>query len=109
MCAIFGTVGKAKIELIKEISNKQIYRGPDEQSFFVSKDNLISMGNNRLSVIDKKNGNQPMFSNNGRFVTIFNGCIYNFEEIGAALSVLICEFVILLFSYHFTNKVVFRS
>ncbi len=35
--------------------------------------------------------------------------IYNFEEIGAALSVLICEFVILLFSYHFTNKVVFRS
>ena len=81
MCAIFGTVGKANLELIKEISKKQIYRGPDEQSFFVSDDGLISMGNNRLSVIDKQNGKQPMFSNNKRFVTVFNGCIYNFKEI----------------------------
>ena len=49
--------------------------------FFVSEDNLVSIGNNRLSVIDKQNGKQPMFSNNKRFVTVFNGCIYNFKEI----------------------------
>ena len=81
MCAIFGTIGKVKLELIKEISKKQIYRGPDEQTFFVSKDNLVSIGNNRLSVIDKENGKQPMISSNKRFVTVFNGCIYNFKEI----------------------------
>jgi len=81
MCAIFGTIGKANLELIKEISKKQIYRGPDEQNFFVSDDNLVSIGNNRLSVIDKENGKQPMFSGNKRFVTVFNGCIYNFKEI----------------------------
>ena len=81
MCAIFGTIGKANLELIQEISKKQLYRGPDEQNFFVSEDNLVSIGNNRLSVIDKQNGKQPMFSNNKRFVTVFNGCIYNFKEI----------------------------
>ena len=81
MCAIFGIIGKANLNLIKEISQKQIFRGPDEQNFFVSKDNLVSLGNNRLSVIDKENGKQPMYSNNKRFVTVFNGCIYNFKEI----------------------------
>ena len=81
MCAIFGTVGIADLKLIKEISQKQIFRGPDEQNFYVSDDNLVCMGNNRLSVIDKQNGKQPMFSSNKRFVTVFNGCIYNFLEI----------------------------
>ena len=81
MCAIFGTIGKSNLDLLKEISRKQIFRGPDEQNFFVSKDNLVSFGNNRLSVIDKENGKQPMLSHKKRFVTVFNGCIYNFHEI----------------------------
>ena len=81
MCAIFGTAGVANLKLVKEISQKQIYRGPDEQNFYVSEDNLVCLGNNRLSVIDKKNGKQPMLSSNKRFVTVFNGCIYNFLEI----------------------------
>ena len=81
MCAIFGTIGKSNLDLLKEISRKQIFRGPDEQNFFVSKDNLVSFGNNRLSVIDKDNGKQPMYSFKKRFVTVFNGCIYNFHEI----------------------------
>ena len=86
MCAIFGTIGKANLELIQEISKKQIYRGPDEQNFFVSDDNLVSIGNNRLSVIDIQNGKQPMFSRNKRYITVFNGCIYNFKEIKKFLS-----------------------
>ena len=81
MCAIFGTVGKADIDLIKKISSTQIYRGPDEQNFFTSSNNLVSFGNNRLSVIDKENGKQPMVSNNKRYTAVFNGCIYNFKEI----------------------------
>ena len=81
MCAIFGTIGIANLELTKEMSRKQIYRGPDEQNFYVSEDNLVCLGNNRLSVIDKQNGKQPMFSSNKRFVGVFNGCVYNFLEI----------------------------
>ena len=41
MCAIFGTAGIANLKLIKEISQKLIFRGPDEQNFFVSDDNLV--------------------------------------------------------------------
>ena len=81
MCAIFGTIGVANLKLIKEISQKQIYRGPDEQDFYVSEDNLVCLGNNRLSVIDKEKGKQPMHSLNKRFIIVFNGCIYNFLEI----------------------------
>ena len=81
MCAIFGTAGLANIKLIKDISQNQIFRGPDEQNFFVSNDNLVCLGNNRLSVIDKQSGKQPMFSHDKRFVLVFNGCIYNFLEI----------------------------
>jgi len=81
MCAIFGSIGIANLKLIKEISQKQIYRGPDEQDFYASEDNLVCIGNNRLSVIDKEKGKQPMFSANKRFVIAFNGCIYNFLEI----------------------------
>ena len=81
MCAIFGTAGIANLNLIKEISKKQIFRGPDEQNFYVSDDNLVCLGNNRLSVIDKENGKQPMLSKDKRYVTVFNGCIYNFLEI----------------------------
>ena len=72
---------KSNLNLLKEISQKQIFRGPDRQSFYESPDNLVSMGNNRLSVIDQKNGNQPMYSNDKRHVVVFNGCIYNFNEI----------------------------
>ena len=81
MCAIFGTIGIADLDLVKKISKEQIYRGPDEQNFFVSDDNLVAIGNNRLSVIDEKNGKQPMLSSTNRFITAFNGCIYNFNEI----------------------------
>ena len=85
MCAIFGSIGTSNLNLIKKISEKQIYRGPDEQNFYVSDDNLVSMGNNRLSVIDKEKGKQPMFSSDKRFVVVFNGCIYNFLEIQSYL------------------------
>ena len=81
MCAIFGMIGRADNQLLNKISKIQIYRGPDEQGFFESDDKLTLIGNNRLAVIDKEKGNQPMKSANGRYVIVFNGCIYNFLEI----------------------------
>ena len=41
---------------------------------------------NRLSVIDKKFGTQPMFSNDKRYIVVFNGAIYNFNELKKFLS-----------------------
>ena len=85
MCAIFGIIGKSNLALIQNISNLQKFRGPDKQSFFDCEKGFLTMGNNRLSVIDAINGEQPMFSSDGRFVVVFNGCIYNFREIREAL------------------------
>ena len=81
MCAIFGIIGKTNLKLIEEISSLQKFRGPDKQSFFECDKGHVTMGNNRLSVIDAENGDQPMYSNDGRFVVVFNGCIFNFKEI----------------------------
>ena len=81
MCAIFGIIGKSDTGLLKKMSKCQLYRGPDDQTFFTNKKFKISFGMNRLAVIDKKKGNQPMFSHDGRHLLIFNGVIYNFLEI----------------------------
>ena len=78
---IFGIIGKSDTGLLKKMSKCQLYRGPDDQTFFTNKKFKISFGMNRLAVIDKKNGNQPMFSHDGRHLLIFNGAIYNFLEL----------------------------
>ena len=81
MCAIFGIIGKSDIGLLKKMSKCQIYRGPDTQSFYINKKNKISLGMNRLAVIDKKRGHQPMFSHDKRYLLVFNGTIYNFLDL----------------------------
>ena len=81
MCAIVGIIGEANHKTLKKMSICQLYRGPDTQKFFINKKHKISIGMNRLAVIDRKNGSQPMFSNSKRYLIVFNGAIYNFKEI----------------------------
>ena len=54
MCAIFGIIGKSDIRLLKKMSKCQIYRGPDHQAFYLNEKLKLSLGMNRLAVIDKK-------------------------------------------------------
>jgi len=81
MCAIFVIVGKSYPDLLKKISMTQVFRGPDAQGFYSSKEESFCFGNNRLEVIDKHGGKQPMFSEDKNVIVVFNGAIYNFEEI----------------------------
>lgn len=61
------------------------HRGPDGTGVFVA--DGISLGHNRLSILDVSAGaSQPMRSDGGRFVITFNGEIYNFAELKAELS-----------------------
>lgn len=61
------------------------HRGPNNKGVFV--ENNIGLGHVRLSIIDLSiSGNQPMFSNDERFVLIFNGEIYNYKKLKSLLS-----------------------
>ncbi len=83
MCGIFGFYqldDPANPERILESMGKALeHRGPDSNGYFL-KDNL-GFGIQRLKVIDLETGDQPIFSNNKRFVIVFNGEIYNYLEI----------------------------
>lgn len=57
-------------------------RGPDSSGVWVDKSLLITFAHRRLSIIDlNKRSDQPMKSNNDRFIIVFNGEIFNFLEL----------------------------
>jgi asparagine synthase (glutamine-hydrolysing) len=59
-------------------------RGPDDEGVFV--DNNVSLGHRRLSIIDlSAAGHQPMCNENGNIWIVYNGEIYNFQEIRGKL------------------------
>ena len=64
MCAIFGHSGFKDNNLINKMSLDQSFRGPDEFNYY--SDDNVSIGNNRLSIIDVENGNQPILSEDKR-------------------------------------------
>ena len=58
------------------------YGGPDDAGFYVDKQQGISLGHRRLSIIDLSNlGHQPMVSEDGNLCITYNGEVYNFKEI----------------------------
>ncbi|MCK4662436.1 MAG: asparagine synthase (glutamine-hydrolyzing) [Bacteroidales bacterium] len=84
MCGITGILEKqgSKVEesVIKQMTDIISHRGPDDEGIWC-KDN-IGLGHRRLSIIDlSQTGHQPMFSDDGRYVIVFNGEIYNFPEL----------------------------
>lgn len=79
MCSISGFNWKDEKKVVS-MSNTLVHRGPDASGVFV--DENVSLGHNRLSIIDlSANANQPMFDNENELVIVFNGEIYNFQEI----------------------------
>lgn len=79
MCAIVGFTWDNK-SLLKKMAEILAYRGPDGEGFYVDKD--ISLGHNRLSIIDlSEKANQPLFNEDGFLVLVCNGEIYNYNEL----------------------------
>lgn len=66
-------------EIIKKMSDTIIHRGPDSEGFFT--DGFVALGFRRLSIIDLEGGDQPIHSQDGRYVIVFNGEIYNYREL----------------------------
>lgn len=59
------------------------HRGPDQQGVYC-KDH-ISIGMRRLKIIALVNGQQPCYSNDGRYILVFNGEIYNYRTLRSEL------------------------
>ncbi len=79
MCGIVGGFGNEAWPVSQSLKVLK-HRGPDSEGFFIA-DNIF-LGHTRLSIQDlSENGSQPMYSNDKRYVIIFNGEIYNHWEI----------------------------
>ncbi len=63
---------------LAEMRNILRHRGPDESGIFVEKN--IGLGHRRLSIVDVKSGQQPMFSEDNSCVIVYNGEIYNHSD-----------------------------
>jgi asparagine synthase (glutamine-hydrolysing) len=60
-----------------------VHRGPDSEGLWT--DETVALGMRRLSIIDLKTGDQPVFSEDGSVIVMMNGELYNYREIRAEL------------------------
>jgi asparagine synthase (glutamine-hydrolysing) len=91
MCGFVGMVAlngaKAELRVVKRMSAVLHHRGPDAEGTYIS--GPVGLGFRRLSILDlSPSGHQPMFSEDGQTVLVFNGEIYNYLELRQELQAL---------------------
>jgi asparagine synthase (glutamine-hydrolysing) len=83
MCGIVGIMGSRKspahLAELQDMTQAIFHRGPDEDGFYLGAE--TGMGMRRLSIIDLKTGRQPISNEDGTVWVVFNGEIYNFQEL----------------------------
>lgn len=84
MCGIVGIFyfdreARGDHALLERMVQTLAHRGPDDRGTFI--DQQINLGMTRLSIIDVAGGHQPMFNEDKSKVIVFNGEIYNFQEL----------------------------
>lgn len=81
MCGIAGRVGDSagNRSVLKAMTDSILHRGPDEEGFFIEPG--VELGSRRLAIIDIAGGQQPFSDAEGFVKVVFNGEIYNFQEL----------------------------
>ncbi len=86
MCGLCGFTGEIidRDQVLENMTEVITHRGPDSVGYY--KDEHISMGFRRLSIIDLDSGHQPIYNEDQSLVLMFNGEIYNYQELRKELS-----------------------
>jgi asparagine synthase (glutamine-hydrolysing) len=82
MCGIAGFWlhdAPASLETVRAMCDQIRYRGPDDEGYHL--DGGCALGMRRLSIIDLATGHQPISNEDGSVWIVFNGEIYNFQEL----------------------------
>lgn len=81
MCGLCGFFGHVidRDKTLENMTDVITHRGPDSVGYY--KDDRISMGFRRLSIIDLNAGHQPIYNEDKSLVLMFNGEIYNYKEL----------------------------
>ena len=81
MCGFTGFTGNFpnKEDIIEKMMDRIVHRGPDSSG--IHSDENVTLGFRRLSIIGLENGSQPMYNEDNSIVIVFNGEIYNYEEL----------------------------
>ena len=93
MCGIAGFVDGPSVKtplddgssttLLRQMCDVIRHRGPDDEGVWVTAG--VALGMRRLSIIDLSTGHQPIFNEDRTVWTVFNGEIYNYQELRAEL------------------------
>lgn len=86
MCGIAGslaTFGNREeiAHSLKQMMAAIPHRGPDGDGLWLDERRPVGLGHVRLAIIDPEHGKQPMVTEDGRFIVVFNGAIYNYLEL----------------------------
>lgn len=89
MCGIAGLITGKEMQdtssVLHRMTDAIAHRGPDDEGFFetFTRDNrhYVGLGHRRLSIIDLSTGHQPIGNEDGSIQIVFNGEIYNFQEL----------------------------
>ena len=81
IAGIFDTFGRRDFDraLLERMNQAQFHRGPDEGGLHFEPG--VALGHRRLSIIDLATGQQPLFNEDGSVAVVFNGEIYNYQEL----------------------------
>ncbi|HEY0418546.1 MAG TPA: asparagine synthase (glutamine-hydrolyzing), partial [Acetobacteraceae bacterium] len=74
-----SATGAVDTAMLRRMTAALSHRGPDGDGFHVEPG--IGLGHRRLAIIDPEGGEQPMFNEDGSVVIVFNGMIYNYQQL----------------------------
>ncbi len=83
--AVADTSRRLTTELLIDLRDALVHRGPDEEGIWLADDRSLGFGHQRLSIIDLASGQQPMSNADGSVVIAYNGEVYNHRALRAEL------------------------